>query len=448
METVPGVSQTKWASVGFRGSSSMISVSQHSSGPLPPGGSPMAWRLIVIDGADAKQLFPLPAAGAVVIGKETAGANIVLHDFYVEKTHCKVEIKSEGISALDLSQDRGIFINGTKVIGRQAMRLREGDILRVGNSYLRLEPFDGEPAETPSGEFAAPTSPHPQSGRLIDLQGHTLGNFELGTVLGKGFHGATFRAVDKQNDRRVALKVLSPDFPQSSAELQRFAAAIKSLAHLEHPNLVPWYGAGRSGKFTWISQEIVEGENLTAQFSLPETARSTWRSGWRLAHDILLALEFLREKNTSHGNITAANIIFEVNGGVRLNDLRLQQALEGSALQKRVMERKLIAELTYMPPERLVPGAFVDDHVADIYSLGVAVFTRFNGGQPPFQGDTPEEIIEQIQAGFPEKPRKRIHGVPDGIMKIVLKMLARDQENRYQTAADVLFDLAPFDDAG
>ena len=77
--------------------------------------------------------------------------------------------------------------------------------------------------------------------------------------------------------------------------------------------------------------------------------------------------------------------------GIKLNDLRLQQALAGSALQKRVMEKKLVAELPYLPPERLVTGSFVDEHLADIYSLGVAVFTRLNGGKPPFVGETPDE---------------------------------------------------------
>ena len=406
----------------------------------------MSWRLMVIDGADARQSFPLPVAGAVVIGKETAGAGIVLHDFYVEKSHCKVEVTNDGIAVRDLSRDRGITVNGTKVMGRDPLRLREGDVVRVGNSYLRLEAFDGAPAPVPSGEGEPSAADRPAAGQLTDLAGRTLGHFELGTVLGRGFHGVVFRARDTQLERRVALKVLSPEFPTTNAELQRFAAAIKSLANLEHPHLVPWFGAGRTGKYTWISQEIIEGDNLSGQFSLPETARSTWRAGWRVARDIGRALEFLHEKHTFHGNITAANLIFDHDGSVKLNDLRLQQALEGSVLQKQVMEAKLIAELPFIPPEKTVPGAFVDEHLADIYSLGVAVFTRLNGGQPPFQGQTPDEVIEQIHAGLPDKPRKRIHGVPDGIMKIVLKMLAHDQENRYQTATEVLFDLAPFDD--
>jgi serine/threonine protein kinase len=97
--------------------------------------------------------------------------------------------------------------------------------------------------------------------------------------------------------------------------------------------------------------------------------------------------------------------------------------------------------LPYLAPEQADLDTYVDDHV-DIYRLGAIVYTLLTG-RPPFQGQTPEETLELIQHGKIKSPRRRQKDIPEEFERIVLKMLARHQENRYLSARELLADLNP-----
>jgi serine/threonine protein kinase len=406
----------------------------------------MPWCLTVVDGADLKRVFPLPAEGKIAVGKDPLQSRITFNDFYLEKAHCTLEVEEEGLTVHDTSQERGVFVNGKKVVRHATVYA--GDVVRVGNTYLRLDPYDGPPPETPDDDEDERRSiPLFSLKRLGDLQTHTLGHYELGLLLGKGQHGVVFRARDLVDGKTVALKVLSPDFPQDVEEIRKFARVVKSLVALgDHPGLVHWLGTGKVGPYVWIAQEFIEGENLKSMFTQPESTRWSWRGAWRLAWEIGHALEHLRSREIAHGNITWANVLVAGDGRVRLNDLLFQEAIDGSVLQKQQMEKKLLAELPFMPPERLDAEAFVDPHVADLYSLGVATYVRLSSGALPLAGDTPEETIELIREGVSDKHRRRAPAAPENFLDIVYKMIARKQEDRYQTPAQLLADLEPFNE--
>ena len=196
----------------------------------------------------------------------------------------------------------------------------------------------------------------------------------------------------------------------------------------------------------WIAQEHIDGENLMSIFTQPESTRWSWRAAWRLAWEIGHAMEHLQRRGATHGNITSNNILMSTDGRVRLNDLRFAEAIEGSALQQQQAEQKLLAELHYLPPERLESGAFIDPHVADIYSLGVATYVRLSCGAAPLKGNSPEETIDLIREGVSDKHRRRAPAAPESFLDVIYKMLARKQEDRYQTPAELLSDLAPFEE--
>ncbi len=403
----------------------------------------MSWCLIVVDGADLKKLFPLPTSGKVIIGKDPSLGQIIFNDFYLEKTHCTLEISDSSISVIDTSHDRGVCINGKKVV--RSGSLGHGDILRVGNTYLRLDPYDGPAPEETQDPSAIPDLP---LRRMIDLQGHTLGHYELGLVLGKGYHSVTFRARDLNTGKQVALKILSSEFPENIEELKKFAQIIKSAApFVNHPHLVRCFGAGRIGPYVWVAQEVVEGDNLKSIFSQPETARSTWRGAWRLAWEIGHALDSLHRRQAFHGNITSSHLIYEHNGTVKLNDFRFREAIDGSVLQQNTEEQKLLGELAFIPPEKLESGAFIDEQIGDIYSLGIAAYIRLSSGKPPFQGNGPEETIDLIKGGVTDKLRRKAPPGPDDFVDIIFKMIARNQEDRYQSTTSLLEDLKRFKEA-
>ena len=265
-------------------------------------------------------------------------------------------------------------------------------------------------------------------------------------ILGAGRYGVVFRATGLRSGHVVALKVLAPDFPADEEELQRFIRVVKPALPLRHPHLVTLHGAGKSGAFCWLAGDLVEGQSAAhlARRSKNEDDDDDdevdWRTACRLATHIARALGFLHRSRLRHANITPNNILWhEATESARLNDLVLAEAVGGSALQQRVQETKLLAELPYLPPEQLEENAFVDD-LSDIYSLGIVTYEVLTG-HLPYKGRTPEETIDLIREGMPMRPGKHRPGIPPDFERAVLKMMALRQEDRYSSAAELQTEL-------
>src|SRR5262249_54228436 len=150
-------------------------------------------------------------------------------------------------------------------------------------------------------------------------------------------------------------------------------------------------GAGRSHRYCWTALEYVEGENVAQTLErIGKPGKNAWQHAVRLAVHVGRALDFLHQHHLFHGNITPRNVLVRLaDRHVKLGDLFLEKALDGSSLQQMRLEDKLLAEMPYLSPEQINAGAFVD-HLTDMYSLGAVVYARLTG-QPPFQGTTPEE---------------------------------------------------------
>jgi len=397
----------------------------------------MPWRLLVIDGADANRFFPLPATGSLVIGNSHKFTDICLNDLYVARVHCQIETEEESVTILALAEDRDTLVNGQKVTQHN---LQPGEVLRLGNTQLRLEEDDGS-RPNPDEERPAARSPDELPGlewdEMDQLSGHTLAHFEIGPMLGRGHHGLVFKARDRNAHQEVALKVIGPDFPESKEELRHFAETIKVVAQIQEEHLVRWYSAGKTAWYTWICEELIEGDSLATVMQRDEaTAKARWRSALQIALDIGKAVDCLYQRHIVHGNLTPANILLTLDRTAKLNDLMFEQAMEDSAWHLQVLEGKLLSELPYRAPERLEENAYWDS-LADIYSLGVIVYQRLTG-RLPFSGNSPGETIERIRRSQPVMPRKIMGNMPEALQAVVMKMIKRNQEDRYQTPAELL----------
>jgi serine/threonine protein kinase len=410
----------------------------------------------------------LPETGTVTIGQSNKHADIVLHDLFVARIHCEIHLDEESVIVKHVTGQNGTLINGQSIT---LQPLGLNDVLRVGNSHMRLEVVAADTAAPPSedeGEeggyevveeaedaevvedvevveeadgdepFALPHSPIDD---LLALEDQALGPFRIGAVLGRGHTGIVFRAVDTRTDHPVALKVLSPDFPASDAELQRFARALKVVPQLTHPHLVLIFAAGKSGAHCWISREHVEGESVARLIArLRQGGRPDWTRACRVALHLGRALDFLHGHRVTHGNLTPRNVLVRQEDRVaKLADLLLNQALEGSTLQKAILGKKLLAELPYLPPEQTDPHDRVTP-AADLYSLGGILYAMLTG-QAPFEGDTPREIRARIQSGKVVPPRRHQKGIPASFEALVLKLLSREPRDRPASAGDLLAEV-------
>lgn len=411
----------------------------------------MAWRLFVSDGANQNTFFVLPGRGRVTLGRNPRVADIILNDLYVAHAHCHIEVDDGKVLVRAVSDATVTLVNGAKVAEHE---LKSGDILRVGNSHLRLEPHASDPGPDAragpelSGAADRPRElPHLPLEKLGELAGYTLSHYTLGDVVGEGHYGVTFRATHTKNGTELALKVLSPELPASADEMRTFVNCLKAHLPLRHANLVSLYNAGKTGPYCWLALEYVEGESLARALREPDARRrSHWKPALRLACQLARALEVLRQHRLVHGNITPANVLMGRdavgrNKEIKLNDLVLRQALEGSELQAARLEKKLTAEVGYLAPEQTYPDAAVDA-VTDLYGLGAVVYARLTGG-PPFAGDSPAETIRRIQTSVPRKPSDIHGGIPDELSTAVMLLLARRPEDRCQSPRELLEVLGP-----
>lgn len=409
---------------------------------LPAAAGPR--RLKVIDGGDQGHAFRLPESGTVTVGKSGGASDIGLHDLYVSRVHCSLDISPAGIVVTHVEGIAGTLIDGKKIKGSQ--ELKRGGVLRVGNSHLRLEiaaadepppPDEGSKTHKAMKAAAAAAPPPPPADAPV------VGHYKLGRSLGRGFTGEVFEATHDQTGQVAALKLLAAEFPAAPAELEAFVRELKAAQAVKHPNLVVPHGAGRTPGGCWLAREYVAGESAAAVVArVAAGEKPSWTRAARVTAHLARALDALHRHHVVHGNITPANVLLRADDhATKLTDLRLAQALAGSRLQQRVAAAKLLAELPYAAPEQSDPEAFVDES-ADLYAVGAVAYALIVG-RPPVAGKTVAEIAANAHAGRVTRPGLAYKKVPAAFDAVVMKLLACHQEDRYSTAAHLLADLAP-----
>jgi serine/threonine protein kinase len=401
----------------------------------------MPRHLLVIDGADEGRAFALPVSGMLTLGSSHRHANIALNDLYVSRVHCELRLEGDRVHLSPMDGAK-LLVNNAAVDGCE---LRSGDVLRIGNSHLRLQDGDAPAAvELAPEPLAFQPKPGllraPDETPLVDSV-QIVGHYRLGELLGEGHFGSVFHAVDVKTGHAVALKLLATEFPANEAEMKRFTQVMKVALPLRHPNLVAVYGVGRSGQQCWLVRELVHGESADRVIDrLSHGEKNGWKQALRVALHLTRALVFLHQRHVAHKNITPHNaLIHSENDVAKLADTLLVDSLEGSVLHRNRLENKLLSELGYLAPEQIEPGAYVDDQ-CDQYGLGAVVYALLTG-QPPFVGRKPEETLGLIRTALPEKPRLFNKAIPKEFQAIVLKMLAKHQEDRYATPTELLNDL-------
>lgn len=409
----------------------------------------MPLRLLVIDGGDRGQSFRLPEVGTIRIGNYGGHTDICLHDLYVAKDHAHVEVGADGkVVVIAQASAAGTLVNGAKV---QQQEIRLEDIIRIGNSYLKLIEADdaipdanvpANPAEVapPNSTTGSGTLPVLPTDRLRELVGHSLAHYTVGPALAPGPVGTVFRAHDNKANLDVALKVLPAEFPGSEEEVHRFVEVMRKFLGLNHPGLAALRGVGKTGPYVWVASELVKGESLAQTIRDPRSNRKgKWRPALRAARHAARTLDFLHRKHLVHGSVTPANVLLPADGGPALKDAGLWDALAGSSLLMGAVRKRTLAELPFFSPEHLDPEVPVDD-LSDQYCLGAVLYALLTG-RAPCEGGAPAETVELIRKAMPLKPKESCSGLPDSFQAVVLRMLSKRPEDRYSGPGSLMADL-------
>ncbi len=275
--------------------------------------------------------------------------------------------------------------------------------------------------------------------------GTRLGPYEILSPIGAGGMGEVYRAKDTTLGREIAIKILPADVASSPERLQRFEREAKTVATLNHPNIVTIHGIHKENDHRFIAMELVKGETL-AHMIAP--------GGMPLAKifDIAIplsdALAAAHDKGIVHRDLKPANVMVTKEGRVKVLDFGLAKLTAGGKGGSSPDDVTLTAPLTgrgmvmgtvpYMSPEQL-QGEPVD-HRTDLFSLGIMLYEMATG-QRPFKGKNSAAITSSILRDTP-RPLHELNSVlPRHLGRIIEHCLEKDAEQRFQSAKDIRNEL-------
>ena len=263
------------------------------------------------------------------------------------------------------------------------------------------------------------------------------GRYEIVGELGRGAMGIVYKAVDPVIGRTVAVKTIRLSEEGTGLKhdelLARFQTEARAAGLLTHPNIVVVFDAGEEDGLYYITMELVEGKSLQAlldgghSFPLPRTLR--------ILDQTCNALQFAHERNVVHRDIKPANLMLTADDTVKITDFGTAKILQFGAAQQ---TSHVMGTPSYMSPEQ-VKGRAVDGR-SDIFSLGVMLYEMVTG-EKPFPGQNITTVIYKIVNEEPVPPRQIDPSIHPGISAVVMKALAKEPEQRYQSCREMLEDL-------
>ena len=264
----------------------------------------------------------------------------------------------------------------------------------------------------------------------------TLGEFRLLRRLGRGGMSEVYLAEQTQLRRHVAIKVMRPELMLDEHLRQRFQKEALAVAGLNHPNIVQVYTVGESDGRFYIAQEYVNGQNLREY--LTRKGPPDLPVAVHIMRQVAAALQAAGQAGIVHRDIKPENIILARKGEVKVADFGLAKRSQHADSQQLTQLGTTMGTPLYMSPEQ-VNGRAVDER-SDLYSFGVTCYHMLSG-QPPYRGENAISIAMQHIQGT-AKPLEKIRpDLPPLLCRVVHKLMEKDPDDRYQTAAAVIKDL-------
>lgn len=239
-----------------------------------------------------------------------------------------------------------------------------------------------------------------------------------------------YKAFDTRLERNVAIKVILPGKEHSEKFLKRFEREAKALAQLSHPNIVKVIDYGEQDGMPYLVMEYLPGGTLKQKLagkpmSCPDAVK--------ILIPIARALGYAHEQKIIHRDVKSSNILVTQSGEPMLSDFGIAKLLEAEETMDLTGTGVGVGTPEYMSPEQ-AQGKAVDAR-SDIYSLGV-IFYEMVTGRKPYQADTPMAVVWKLASEPLPRPRQFQPNLPDQVEEVLIKALARNPENRFQTMHD------------
>ncbi|MGC1377740.1 MAG: serine/threonine-protein kinase [Anaerolineales bacterium] len=264
-----------------------------------------------------------------------------------------------------------------------------------------------------------------------------LNRYRIEALAGSGGMAEVYRAWDAERSTFLALKLLRSDMAEDKVFLRRFKREAQTLARLQHPNIVRFYGMEQQGLLAFMLMDFIDGSSLRREI-FESNRPFTDQRLLEVMQPVCAALQFAHRQGFVHCDIKPGNILIDKTGRIYLTDFGIARVTESATAT-------MVGAGTpaYMAPEQA--RGLDPTPQTDIYALGVVLYEMLTGGERPFTGDhadttgsTSEKVRwEQINLA-PSSPRQFNANIPEALEAVVLQCLQKDPAQRYASALDVL----------
>ena len=401
-------------------------------------------RLHISKGSDANRTFDIQENQTLVVGRGLS-SDTKLTDPALSRVHFSVEYLDGRIMISDLGSLSGTFLNGLRIDG--TIEADSGDEIAAGDSRLFLSLV---------GRIDADTVEPSRNSILVELNGLVgtmIGGYLLQRIIGVGRSGLVFEAYDPVLRRQLAVKVFSLGHSRSNEYRERFIQGTKTFSKIQDPHLIRLYKAGKSSSaYYYVAMELVVGESLDSMIGrVGIEGMLDWKEAWKCAYHISSALMTTYGHNVIHCNLVPRNIIRRFSDEqFMLGDFILASPA-GPSLRG-LHAHNIMGELHYLPPERINDAAdnlrehqsqfpeLSTDIRSDIFGLGATCYAMLTG-KPPASGANMNDVIDSIRKEQPPLPTHSHLSVNDQFQSVVMKMIAKNPNERYQTPQQLLREL-------
>src|SRR5690349_11617268 len=263
-----------------------------------------------------------------------------------------------------------------------------------------------------------------------------VGRYKIKSELGRGGMATVYRAFDPISNREVAIKVLPPEMLHNLVTRARFKRELKLVASLEHPAIVPVYDVGGEDDHQpYFVMRYMSGGSLTEMI---RKGRFSLRDAALIIERLASALDHAHSKGIIHRDIKPDNVLFDASNNPYLSDFGVAKLTESAVSATDASGNEAMGTAAYISPEQ-ARGEDVDSR-ADVYGLGAILYEMLTG-EPPYQGNTVIGVaLQHVNDPVPNvlKLRPDLPGEVDVIIKTAM---AKNRENRYDTALELAREL-------